>query len=151
MNLPIFALVSVAAQKSASSVKTCCSTETPTPDFEYSPTRFSKKLVFPCSEIISIQSKGFFALNSLGTPKATSKRSAQNSMYSHIKVEFIPINSTGSESLTNSSSMATASRTISCTRLGGSLFTNLEYIKQAKSQCSPSSRLMSSLEKHNPG
>ena len=28
----------------------------------YSPTRFSKKLVFPCKEIISIQSNGFVAL-----------------------------------------------------------------------------------------
>jgi hypothetical protein len=29
-----------------------------TPAFWYSPTRFSKKLVLPCKEMISIQSKG---------------------------------------------------------------------------------------------
>jgi hypothetical protein len=33
-----------------------------TPAFEYSDTRFSKKLVFPWSEIISIKSNGFIEL-----------------------------------------------------------------------------------------
>jgi hypothetical protein len=39
-----------------------------TPLFWYSPTRFSKKLVFPRSEMSSIQSKGFFVLYTFSQP-----------------------------------------------------------------------------------
>lgn len=46
------------AQKSASRVKTLSALSPVTPAFWYSPTRFSKKLVLPCMEIISIQSNG---------------------------------------------------------------------------------------------
>jgi hypothetical protein len=49
------------------------------PDFWYSPTRFSKKLVLPCKLMISIQSKGLVELKCLGQPNATSNRSATNS------------------------------------------------------------------------
>merc|ERR1719396_36104 len=52
-----------------------------TPAFWYSPTRFSKKLVLPCKEISSIQSKGLLARKSFGCPKAESNLSATNSMY----------------------------------------------------------------------
>uniref|UniRef100_K3W711 Uncharacterized protein n=1 Tax=Globisporangium ultimum (strain ATCC 200006 / CBS 805.95 / DAOM BR144) TaxID=431595 RepID=K3W711_GLOUD len=45
----------------------------------------------------------------------------------------------------------TASLMISCTRDSGSLFTSFEYMRHAKSQCRPSSRLMSSFEKLRPG
>ncbi|EJK72984.1 hypothetical protein THAOC_05424, partial [Thalassiosira oceanica] len=48
--------------KSQSKEKTCSSLLTPTPDLEYSPTLFSKKLVLPWRLIISIHSKGFDAL-----------------------------------------------------------------------------------------
>merc|ERR1712098_313507 len=52
-----------------------------TPAFWYSPTRFSKKLVFPWREISSIQSKGLLAPNIFGCPRAESSLSATNSMY----------------------------------------------------------------------
>src|SRR5690606_41966952 len=72
-------------------------------------------------------------------------------MYWFISVAFMPIKETGSASVTNSCSILTASRIISCTRASVSLFSSMEYSKQAKSQCSPSSREMSSLEKVKPG
>jgi hypothetical protein len=49
-------------QKSAFNLKTLSYFDDITPAFWYYPTLFSKKLVFPCSEIISIQSNGFFEL-----------------------------------------------------------------------------------------
>ena len=49
-------------QKSASTVKTFSYLLAITPDFWYYPTLLSKKLVFPCKEIISIQSNGFLDL-----------------------------------------------------------------------------------------
>merc|ERR1719293_425620 len=52
-----------------------------TPAFWYSPTRFSKKFVFPWSDISSIQSNGFDAPNSFECPSAVRRRSATNSMY----------------------------------------------------------------------
>lgn len=52
-----------------------------TPAFWYSATLFSKKLVFPCREIISIQSKGFERWKILGWFSDINKRSATNSMY----------------------------------------------------------------------
>lgn len=48
-------------------------------------------------------------------------------------------------------SMSTASQMISATRSTGSLLTSFLNSRQAKSVCSPSSRLMSSFEKHSPG
>ena len=68
-----------------------------------------------------------------------------------IRVEFMPMSSTCSASVINSFSHATAVDTISSTRSPGSLWSSMEYTKHAKSQCSPSSRLISSLEKHMPG
>ena len=55
-------------QKSSSRVKILDSTGVPTPAFLYSPTRFSKKFVFPCREIRSIKSKGLRTLYNLGLP-----------------------------------------------------------------------------------
>ena len=99
------------------------------------------KLVLPCNDIKAIQSKGLLALYIFSTPRATNNRSAQNSMYSHIKVEFIPINSTGSASHTKYFSIFTASPIISWIRSCDSLFTKWSlYSKHAKSQCNPSSR-----------
>ena len=48
------------AWKSSSKLNWCNLVLMPaiTPAFWYSPTRFSKKLVLPCKEMISIQSKG---------------------------------------------------------------------------------------------
>ena len=100
------------AQKSASRVKMRSSLVCLTLAFWYSPTLFSKKFVFPWREIISIHSKGFSTLKSLGTPTAKSRRSATNLMYWPIKREFMPISSTGRESETNSSSISTASAII---------------------------------------
>lgn len=48
-------------------------------------------------------------------------------------------------------SMSTASQMISATRSTGSLLTSFRKSRQAKSVCRPSSRLMSSFEKHSPG
>ena len=45
-------------QKLVSRTKVWSALSTPTPDFEYSPTRFSKKFVFPWRLIISIHSNG---------------------------------------------------------------------------------------------
>ncbi len=47
--------------------------------------------------------------------------------------------------------MSTASQMISATRSTGSLFTSFRNSRQAKSVWRPSSRLMSSFEKHRPG
>lgn len=51
----------------------------------------------------------------------------------------------------NSFSISTASTTILRTVSSGSLLSRSSYRRQAKSQCKPSSREMSSLEKVNPG
>lgn len=48
-------------------------------------------------------------------------------------------------------SISTASQIISATLASGSLFTSFLYRRHAKSVWRPSSRLMSSLLKHNPG
>ncbi len=93
-----------------------------TPDFWYSPTLFSKKLVFPSNDILSMKSKGFDTLNTcnntiiinnkkwqdkelslitLGWSKATSNLSATNSMYCFIRSQFIPISLTGRASVRN--------------------------------------------------
>ena len=53
--------------------------------------------------------------------------------------------------LLTSCSIATASQITSLTTLGGGLCTNFLKSKQAKSQCNPSSRLISSLENVSPG
>ena len=50
------------AQKSASSTNFCSVASDMTPLFWYSPTRFSKKLVFPSRLICSMKSKGFLTL-----------------------------------------------------------------------------------------
>merc|ERR1740121_2763034 len=71
-------------QKSSSKLKPWAlspPTEAITPAFWYSPTRFSKKLVLPCREISSIQSKGLLDPKSFGCPKEASSLSATNSMY----------------------------------------------------------------------
>lgn len=47
------------AQKSASSLKVLSVEPDITPILWYSPTRFSKKLVFPSREMFSMKSKGF--------------------------------------------------------------------------------------------
>jgi hypothetical protein len=46
-------------QKLMSRAKVWSVWSTPTPDLEYSPTHFLKKLVLPCRLIVSIHSKGF--------------------------------------------------------------------------------------------
>lgn len=71
----------ISYQKSASTVNFFSSFEAITPDFWYSPTLLSKKLVFPCKDIISIHSNGFFVWYTFFTPKATSNLSATHSMY----------------------------------------------------------------------
>lgn len=123
-----------------------CSMDARTPAFWYSPTLFSKKLVFPCIEIISIHSNGFptakiqkttchghftnwnkkkverrTPLKIFGTSKAVSKRSATNSMYWDISCWFIPMSATGIELHTNSFSIVTASRIMCCTTPGSGL------------------------------
>ena len=68
-----------------------------------------------------------------------------------MRLEFIPISSTGSASETNSFSISTPLVMISTIRSSGRGLIILEYSRHAKSQCIPSLRLMSSSEKHNPG
>uniref|UniRef100_A0A8R7V5S2 Uncharacterized protein n=1 Tax=Triticum urartu TaxID=4572 RepID=A0A8R7V5S2_TRIUA len=115
-----------ADQKSSSMLKTCWVAAPPlrldmTDAFWYSPTRFSKKLVLPCSEMSSIQSNGLVALYSFLQPSAMSRRSATNSMYWLMRSPFMPTSAQGSASQTNSLSMSTASDTISKTRDSSSL------------------------------
>ena len=55
--------------------------------FESCETHFSEKLVLS-SEITSF---GFVTLYTLSLPRDTSRRSATNSMYWHIRSEFMPI------------------------------------------------------------
>uniref|UniRef100_A0A8W7PH27 Uncharacterized protein n=1 Tax=Anopheles coluzzii TaxID=1518534 RepID=A0A8W7PH27_ANOCL len=115
-----------------------------TPHFWYSPTFFSKKFVLPSSEMNSMKLNGFF-------PSSSSKRSATNSMYCDIRSQFMPSISTGSAFVRNSCSIRTASRMISVTRSFDGFCTRYLNIRQAKSQCSPSSREISSFEKVSPG
>merc|ERR1740121_1882671 len=96
-----------------------------TPAFWYSPTRFSKKLVFPCKEISSIQSNGFCDSNIFGCPRDVSNLSAKNSMYFVISSLFIPIRSHGNASQMNSLSAATAPLIRLWTTWSGSLFCNM--------------------------
>ena len=86
-----------------------------------------------CSESISIQSKGFLAAKCFSAPSATSSRSATNSMYSPIRPLFMPIRSTGSASVMNSRSIATASVTIASSRSPSSfLFRSLRQKPKPK-------------------
>lgn len=71
-------------------------------------------------------------------------------VFGHSTHLFIPISSTGKASVMNCFSMATASWMIALTRSSGHLILHLVYRRQAKSQCRPSSREMSSLEKARP-
>ena len=72
-------------------------------------------------------------------------------MKSHIMLEFVPISSTGRASTTNSVSISTALHMIPVMRAVRSLLISFEYYRRhAKSQCIPSSRLISSLLKHSP-
>ena len=99
-----------------------------------------------------MKSNGLVLFHSFSQPSSISNRSATNSMYWHIKSEFIPINRTGNASVTNSFSIATASMIIKRTISFGSwLFTCLVYKWQAKSQCNPSSLEINSFEKVSPG
>jgi len=75
---------------------------------------------------------------------------AKFDVVAHI-VEFIPINSTGRASATNSISIATALLMISTIWDSGSRLISFEYNRHTKSQWSPSSWLISSLLKHRPG
>ena len=59
--------------------------------------------------------------------------------------------STGSASQMNSFSIRTAFLMICWTSVTGNGFSNMVYNRQAKSQCMPSSREMSSFEKVSPG
>lgn len=59
--LQLFTRRVVAPQKSASSLKVLSVAPDITPILWYSPTRFSKKLVFPSREMFSMKSKGFSA------------------------------------------------------------------------------------------
>ena len=63
----------------------------------------------------------------------------------------MPISLTGRADVRNSCSMTTASLIIIFMVSSDGLWTRCLYIKQAKSQCRPSSRLMSSFEKVSPG
>jgi hypothetical protein len=89
----------------------------------------------------SIQSNGFFVLKDFSCPSDTSRRSAQNAMYSAISSLFMPMRLTGRASHKNSVSMATASRTISSTRSPSSLlFRSLQNDRTPYSGCSKSKR-----------
>ena len=70
-------------------------------------------------------------------PSSTSRRSATNSMYRHMRVQFMPINDTGSASTRNSCSIATASRMISQIRSLDGRFTMYVNSRHAKSVCRP--------------
>ncbi len=50
-------------QKLLSSANIWASRSTPTPDLEYSPTRFSKKLVLPCRLMIARNVRELFSFN----------------------------------------------------------------------------------------
>ncbi len=75
--------------------KTCSVLSTPTPLFEYSHLRFSKKFVFPLRLIMSIHSNGLLVFKGLRQPRAHRRRLEQNLMQSHIMDEYIPISSLG--------------------------------------------------------
>lgn len=57
--------------------------------FEESETRFSKKLVLLCGEIIFMKPKGFVTLYTLLLPRDTGRRSVTNSMHWHMSVSFV--------------------------------------------------------------
>jgi len=113
-------------QKSAFTRNYLSSFEFITPAFWYSPTLLSKKFVFPCREIISIQSKGFLLLYTLGTPKATINLSATHSIYCVISLLLMPIKSLGKLSEINFFSMVTASLMMPWIISGRSLFLRRE-------------------------
>ena len=72
-------------------------------------------------------------------------------MYSRISSAFMPISDTGSASHTKAFSTSTASPTMACTVASSRRWSSSAYVAQAKSQCSPSSREINSLEKVSPG
>uniref|UniRef100_A0AAG5D4I2 Uncharacterized protein n=1 Tax=Anopheles atroparvus TaxID=41427 RepID=A0AAG5D4I2_ANOAO len=72
-------------------------------------------------------------------------------MYCDIRSQFIPSISTGSAFVRNSCSISTASRMMLVTRSRVGFCTRYLNIRQAKSQCRPSSREISSFEKVKPG
>jgi len=141
----------IVSQKSAFNLNCLSFLSDIIPAFWYSPTLFSKKFVFPYNDIISIQSKGFLALNIFWYPRAKINLSATNSIYCFINFELIPISSTGNASEMNSFSISTASAIIEWIFSYVSFPFNNEYIKHAKSQCNPSSLEISSFENVNPG
>ena len=61
----------------------------------YSDTRRSKKFDLPSREIRSMKSKGFLLRYTPGYPKEFNSLSATNSMYVHMRSEFMPIMATG--------------------------------------------------------
>jgi len=86
-----------------------------------------------------------------GQPNSCRRRSATNSMYWRMRTQFIPIMLTGSASVRNSCSILTAFEIISVIRsLVGRVFKCLNMM-HAKSQWSPSSLEINSLEKVRPG
>lgn len=85
------------------------------------------------------------------TFSSLSSRSATNSIYSHIKPQFMPNIETGNAIDKNSCSIFTASRIISIIRSLVGFCCKCLNIKHAKSQCSPSSREINSLENVKPG
>lgn len=103
----------------------------------YSPTRFSEKFVFPCSEMMSMKSNGFEAWYILAYPSASARRSATNSMYCDMSLLFMPMSSTRSASLTNSFSHRTASSMISCTRSAASLLSSMPYMGRQSRSAAP--------------
>ena len=118
---------------------------------EYSPTRRSKKFVLPCKDIKFIKSKGQAVFQYFSNPRETSNLSPQNDTYSFISSSFIPISRTGRLSEQNICSISTASFTILRTRSLDGGRSSFENNRLAKSQCNPSSRLISSLLKVKPG
>src|SRR5690606_29737348 len=100
----------------------------------------------------SIKSNGLVTLYTLGQLSSTNNLSVTNSKYWVIKVAFIPIKLTGSDSVINSRSIFSASTIISDILFLGTLFTRWLLCKcTAKSQCIPSSLEINSLEKVKPG
>ena len=64
---------------------------------------------------------------------------------------FIPISDTGRASPAKRHSISTASATMARMRAGGQRSRSLAWSSTAKSVCMPSSRAISSFEKHSPG
>ena len=84
-------------------------------------------------------------------PSCKDKRSATNSIYLDICVEFIPMSRHGNASQINSCSIFTAWVIISRTVFAGKGFINFRYSRIANSVCNASSREINSLLKVRPG